>query len=157
MLDCCCFLAFDLCRFCMIICFFIPTTTANDLRLRRIFYPRFYPLHKFSYLNGWQKSQYFPFEWSVLNKGTTGTIFITSLVWCCPWLGIEPGTSCTRCQHSTTRLSRRRLVDCWLAHCLLGKSFFLLFPTTFNFYWDHLSVKTFSLAQTMVIMQCFTV
>ena len=25
-----------------------------------------------------------------------------------PWLGIEPGTSCTRSQHSTTRLSRRR-------------------------------------------------
>ena len=24
---------------------FIPATTANDLRLRRIFYPRFYPLH----------------------------------------------------------------------------------------------------------------
>ena len=27
--------------------FFIPATTANDLRLRRIFYPRFYPLHLF--------------------------------------------------------------------------------------------------------------
>ena len=25
-----------------------------------------------------------------------------------PWLGIEPWTSCTRSQHSTTRLSRRR-------------------------------------------------
>jgi len=31
--------------------FFIPTTTANDLQLRRIFYPRLYPLHLFSYLN----------------------------------------------------------------------------------------------------------
>ena len=31
--------------------FFIPATTANDLRIRRIFYPRFYPLHLFSYLN----------------------------------------------------------------------------------------------------------
>ena len=31
--------------------FFIPATTANDLRLRRIFYPRFYPLHLFSVLN----------------------------------------------------------------------------------------------------------
>jgi len=31
--------------------FFIPVTTTNDLRLRRIFYPRFYPLHSFSYLN----------------------------------------------------------------------------------------------------------
>jgi len=27
----------------------------------------------------------------VLNKGTTGTIFITSLVWRGPWLGIELG------------------------------------------------------------------
>ena len=55
-------------------CFFIPTTTANDIRLRRIFYPRFYPLHLFS----------------------------------SPWLGIEPGTSSTRYQDSTTRLSRIR-------------------------------------------------
>ena len=31
--------------------FFIPATTANDLRLRRIFYPRFYPLHLFSQFN----------------------------------------------------------------------------------------------------------
>jgi len=31
----------------MFICFFIPATTANDLRLRRIFYPRFYPLRYF--------------------------------------------------------------------------------------------------------------
>ena len=42
----------------------------------------------------------------MLNKGTTGTIFITSLVWLGPWLGIEPGTSRTRSQHSTTRLLR---------------------------------------------------
>ena len=31
--------------------FFHPPTTANELRLRRIFYLRFYPLHLFSYLN----------------------------------------------------------------------------------------------------------
>ena len=31
--------------------FFFPATTANDLRLRRIFDPRFYRLHLFSYLN----------------------------------------------------------------------------------------------------------
>ena len=42
------------------------------------------------------------------NKGTTGTIIITSLVWRGLWLGIEPGTSRSRSQHSTTRLSRRR-------------------------------------------------
>ena len=38
--------------------------------------------------------------------------FITSLVWRGPWLGIEPGTSRTQSQHSTTRLSRRR----WAVH-----------------------------------------
>jgi len=45
------FLAFGFCLFCVVIRFFIPATTANDLRLRRIFYPRFHPLHLFSYLN----------------------------------------------------------------------------------------------------------
>ena len=35
-------------RFCVVIpFFFIPTTTTNDFRIRRIFYPRFYPLHFF--------------------------------------------------------------------------------------------------------------
>ena len=60
------------------------------------------------YLNSWERASIFPFQCWVLNKGTTGTIFITSLVWRGPWLGIEPGTSRTRIQHSTTRLSRRR-------------------------------------------------
>ena len=67
--------------------FVIPATTTNDLRLRRIFYPRFYPLHLFSYLNSWERASIFPFECSVLNKGTTGTICITSLVGRGPWLG----------------------------------------------------------------------
>ena len=48
-----------------------------------------------------------PFECWVLNKGTTGTIFITPLLWRGPSLGIESGTSRTRSQHYTTRLSRR--------------------------------------------------
>ena len=64
----------------------------------------------FSYLNYWERANIFPFQCWVLNKGTTGSIFITSLVWRGPWLGIEPGTSCTRSQHSTTRLSRRRYI-----------------------------------------------
>ena len=63
----------------------------------------------FSYLNSWERASIFPFECSVLNKGTIGTIFITSLVWRGPWLGIEPGTSRTRSHHYTPRLSRRRL------------------------------------------------
>ena len=107
------YLAFDLCRFRVVIRFFHPATTANDLRLRRIFYPRFYPLHLFSYLNSWEKASIFPFECSVLNNGTTCTIFITSLVWRGPWLWVEPRTSRTRSQHYTTRLSRRRCLFVW--------------------------------------------
>ena len=90
---------------------FYPRHNGQWLRLRRIFYPRFYPLHLFSYLNSWERASIFPFECSVLNKGNTGTIYITSLVWRGPWLGIEPGTSRTRSQHYITRLSRRRLDD----------------------------------------------
>ena len=92
----------------MVIRFFIPATTANDLRLPRIFYPRFYPLHLFSYFHSWERASIFAFECSVLNKGTAGTVFITSLVWRGAWLGIEPGTSRSRSKHSTTRLSRKR-------------------------------------------------
>ena len=62
----------------------------------------------FSYLNSWERASISPFHCWVLYKGTTGTIFITYFVWRGPWLGIEPGTSRTRSQHSTTRLSRRR-------------------------------------------------
>ena len=36
--------------------FFIPATTPNDLRLRRIFYPRVYPSHLFSCLNSWERA-----------------------------------------------------------------------------------------------------
>ena len=61
-----------------------------------------------------KKSQYFPFQWWVLNKGTTGTIMISSLLRLGPWLGSEPGTSRTRSQHSTTRLSRRRY-NCYIS------------------------------------------
>ena len=66
-----------------------------------------------------RKSQYFPFKCWVPNKGTTGTTFITSLVWRGPWLGIEPGTSRTRSQQSTTRLSRRRYYRNELMVCTL--------------------------------------
>ena len=40
----------------------IPATTANDLPLRRIFYPRFYSLHLFSYLNSWERASIFLFN-----------------------------------------------------------------------------------------------
>ena len=88
-----------------------PQQRPNDLRTRS------YTLLLFSYLNSWERASIFPFECSVLNKDTTGTIFITSLVWRGPWRGIKPGTSCTRSQHSTTRLSRRRSLG-W--SCLKG-------------------------------------
>ena len=35
----------------------------------------------FSYLNSWERASIFPFQCGVLNKGTTGTNFITYLVW----------------------------------------------------------------------------
>ena len=57
-----------------------------------------------------EKEPAFPFSCWVLNKGTTGTIFITFLIWRGPWLGIEPGTSRTWNQHSTTRLSRQGIL-----------------------------------------------
>ena len=71
-------------------------------------YTIFYRLHLFSILILERKSHYFPFQCWVLNKVT---IFITDLVWRGPWLGIEHGTARTQCQHSTTRLSRRRYTE----------------------------------------------
>ena len=50
------FLAFDFVGSAWSFVFFIPTTTANDLRLRRIFYSRFYPLHFISYLNSSERA-----------------------------------------------------------------------------------------------------
>ena len=93
--------------------FFILTTTANELRLQRISIPDF--IHYIYFISlFFRKSQYFPFQCWVLYKGTTGNIFITSLVWRGPWLGIEPGTSRTWSQHSTTRLSRRSWYLCFV-------------------------------------------
>ena len=55
------------------------------------------PIHYTIFLSYFtRKCPYFPFQCWVLNKGTTGTIFITG--WRRPWLGIEPGTSRTRSQ-----------------------------------------------------------
>ena len=93
--------------------FFIHATTANDLR--RIFYPRFYTLHLFSYLNSWERASISFFNVQCWIRELPGTIFITSLVWRGLWLGIEPGTSRTWCQHSTMRLSRRRYIYCCIS------------------------------------------
>ena len=94
------------CRFCVVIRFLHPHHNGQWPPISKDFYTRFYPLHFLSYLHSLERASIFPFQCWVLNKGTTGTIFITSLVWCGLWLGIEPGTSRTRSQHSTTRLSR---------------------------------------------------
>ena len=109
------FWAFDFCRFCMVILFFFSsppqwpmTSDFEGFSIPDFIHYIYFALHLFSYLNSWERASILPCECSVLNKGTTGTIFITSLVWRGPWLGIEPGTSRTRSQHYTTRLSRRR-------------------------------------------------
>ena len=81
------------------------------------FYTISYPLHYSRILI--LESQYFP---NLLNKGNTVTTG-TSLVWHGPWLGIAAGTSCTRSQHSTTRLSRKRLLVFVQCHVLFFRWF----------------------------------
>ena len=93
------------CRFYVVIRFFIPATTANDLRFS---IPDFIHYIFFVYLNSWERAGISLFNVECQTSEPPGTIFITSLVWRGPWLGIEPGTSRTRSQHSTTKLSRRR-------------------------------------------------
>ena len=108
---CCCFcvfLVFDFCRFCVIIrVFSSPPQRPVTSDFKGLLY-QILSITLFPYLNSWKRAKYFPFQCWVLNKGTTGTIFITSLLWRGLWLRIEPGTSRTRSQHSTTRLSRMR-------------------------------------------------
>ena len=106
-------LAFDFCRFCVVIRLFHPRhngqwpPTSKDFlsQILSITFICFY-LHFILILE--KEPVCSPLECSVLNKGTTGTIIITSLVWRGPWLGIKLGTSRTRSQHYTTRLSRKR-------------------------------------------------
>ena len=54
-------LAFDFCRFCVIIRFVHPRHNGQRPPTSKDFYPRFYPLHFLSYLLFFRKSQYFPF------------------------------------------------------------------------------------------------
>ena len=97
------FLAFDFCRFCVVIRLFHPRHNGQWPPTSKDFLSQILSI-TFIFL---ERASIFPFPLSVLNKGTTGTIFMTSLVWRGPWLGIEPGTFRTRSQHFTTRLSRR--------------------------------------------------
>ena len=62
----------------------------------------------FSYLNSWERVGISLFRCWVLNKGTTWFHFFNVFDMTRSWLGIEPGISRTRSQHSSTRLLRRR-------------------------------------------------
>ena len=100
------FLAFDFCRFWVVIRFFQsqpqrPMTSDFEGFLSQIVSITF-----LSYLNSPESISLFNVECQTRKLLVP---FITSLVWRGPWLGIEPGISRTRSQHSTTRLSKRRL------------------------------------------------
>ena len=140
----CGFLAFDFCRFCVVIRFFHPRHNGQ--------WPRFNPLHLLSCLNSWERPSIFPFECSVLNKGTTGTIFITSLVWRGPWLGIEPGTSHTRSQHYKQSIWIKLHVW-WVLNCysfqLLAWRWFLL-----SLLWFYLSLLYIDSFRLNYIPEC---
>ena len=97
------FLAFDLCRFCVVIRFFHPRHNGQWPPTSKDFYTRSYPLHYFLILILEKEPEFSIFNVECQTRNT-GTIVITSLVWCCPWLGIEPETSCTRNQHSTNTI-----------------------------------------------------
>ena len=75
------FLAFDFCRFCVVIRFFHPHHNSQWPLTSKDFYTRSYPLHYFLILI-LEKSQYFPFQCWVLNKGTTGNLWSSVLTVC---------------------------------------------------------------------------
>ena len=104
------FLEFDFCRFCVVVRFFHPRHNGQWPPTLNDFYTRSNPLHYFPILI-LLKEPVFPFSMLSAKQGNYWYHFITSLVWRCPWLGIEPGTSRTRSQRSTTRLSRRRSIS----------------------------------------------
>ena len=96
------FLAFDLYRlFCLVIRFFHPRDNGQWPPTPKDFYTRSYPLHFFLILI-LEKEPVFPFSMLSAKQGHYCYYFYNVFG---PWLGIEPGTSHTRCQHSTTRLS----------------------------------------------------
>ena len=108
------FLAFDFCRYCVVIRFFSsPPQRPMTSDFEGIYIPDLFPLHYFLILI-LEKEPVFPFSMLSAKQGNYWYHFITSLVWLGPWLGIEFGTSRTRSQHYTTRLSRRRSTRKWI-------------------------------------------
>ena len=90
--------------------FFFPRHNGQWPSTLKDFLSQILSITFFSYLNSSERASISLFN---VECQTTGTIFIASLVWRDPWLGIELWTSRTRSQHSTTRLSRRRYVLQW--------------------------------------------
>ena len=86
------FLAFDFCRFCVVIRFFHPRHNGQWPLTLKDFYTRSYPLHYFLILI-LEKEPVFPFSMLSAKHRNSGTIFIMSLVWRGPWLGNERRTS----------------------------------------------------------------
>ena len=134
------FLAFDFCRFCVVIRFFHPRHNGQWPPTSKDFYTRSYPLHYFLILI-LEKEPVFPFSMLSAKQGNYWYNFITSLVWRGPWLGIDPWTSRTRSQHYTTRLWRRRLFDYEIQQ---RKSALTSFVLLTHWYW--LTVFIFKLA-----------
>ena len=80
------------CWFYVVIRFFHPHHNSQWPPTLKDFFPRFYPLHLFSYLNSWERYSIFPFECSVLTKGTTQVPFLKRLWYdaVLDW-GLNPG------------------------------------------------------------------
>ena len=86
---------------------FIPATAANDLRLRRISLPDLIHYMYFLILI-LEKEPVFPFSMLSVKPGNCWYHCYNVFGMTRSLIRIEPGTSRTRSQHSTTRLSRRR-------------------------------------------------
>ena len=68
------FLAYDICRFCVVIRFFHPRHNGQWLSTSKDFLSQILSIIFIFPSFTLRKSQYFPFQCWVLNKGTTGTI-----------------------------------------------------------------------------------
>ena len=132
----------QVCRFCVVFQFVSSLRQLPMTWLWRISIPDF--IH-YIFVLILEKDPVFPFLMLNAKQGTASTIFVMSLIWCGPWLRIEPETSRTRSQHSTSRLSRRQCVHSD-SHSFLEAAFFckefldidlvLLYQFNYNFVLD---------------------
>ena len=109
------FLAFDFYRFCVVICFFIPATTANDLGLQRISIPDFIHYIFFSYLNSSERAIISLFSVGCQTRELVGLVKILIFlqktkendffrqvsVFNILWPQLGPTLFCSRSQHMT--------------------------------------------------------